>query len=267
MINLVKHWLEDYFEDDFAAAYSAPKDVNEVSCSSSSSSNQQLLQQLRDLINKVGKTNKRFEQLLFKTLRKKELAYTFKQKQQQVQLDMARLDQLALNSVSGSATPDSVLIDFNNLKNIFMMPTTPTTMVSGASCSSVSSRSSSTTSNEELAAAAAAAAAAANFQQLAMEDSAYPPFETHLEDSYAYELLTIHPLEFARQATLMEEEIFKAIKPSELISLGWNKPAHKYKLSPNVTKLINLSNKLTYYYAKCILDTLNLEERVAVVQR
>lgn len=65
----------------------------------------------------------------------------------------------------------------------------------------------------------------------------------------------------------MESELFKAIKPSELISLGWNKPDQRYKLSPNLTKLINLSNKFTYWYAKCIVDTLNLEERIAVVQR
>ena len=32
-------------------------------------------------------------------------------------------------------------------------------------------------------------------------------------------------------------------------------------------RLIYLSNKLTYWYAKCIVDTSNLEERVAVVLR
>lgn len=122
---------------------------------------------------------------------------------------------------------------------------------------SASSRSSSSSTNEDI----------LNENQQDLTDFLYPPFETHLEHLYPYELLTIHPLEFARQATLMEEELFKAIKPNELISLGWNKPDQKYKLSPNVSKLINLSNKFTYWYAKCIVDTLNIEERVAVVQR
>jgi son of sevenless-like protein len=52
-----------------------------------------------------------------------------------------------------------------------------------------------------------------------------------------------------------------------LISLGWNKPTLKYKLSPNVTKLITLSNKFIYWYAKCIVDTNHIDERVAVVTR
>lgn len=56
-------------------------------------------------------------------------------------------------------------------------------------------------------------------------------------------------------------------KSNELTCLGWKKSEKKYKLSPNVTKLINLTNKFTYWYAKCIIDTQNLEERVAVVQR
>ncbi len=95
----------------------------------------------------------------------------------------------------------------------------------------------------------------------------YPAFETHLENAYPYDILTVHPLEFARQATLMESELFKAIKPSELISLGWTKPDQRHKLSPNLTKLIDLSNKFTYWYAKCVVDTLNVDERVAVVLR
>lgn len=52
-----------------------------------------------------------------------------------------------------------------------------------------------------------------------------------------------------------------------MTSLGWKKPKQKYKLSPNVSKLINLTNKFTYWYVKCIVDTRNLEERVAVVHR
>jgi hypothetical protein len=98
------------------------------------------------------------------------------------------------------------------------------------------------------------------------EEEQFPPFEAHLETKGIYDILCIHPLEFARQATLMEFELFKEIRPSELISLGWNKP-ERHTLSPNLTKLINLSNKFTYWYAKCIVETLNLDERVIVMQR
>jgi hypothetical protein len=56
------------------------------------------------------------------------------------------------------------------------------------------------------------------------DSGTYPAFELFLEDSFPYDILTVHPMEFARQATLMESELYKSIDPSELISLG--------KLSP-----------------------------------
>jgi hypothetical protein len=53
-----------------------------------------------------------------------------------------------------------------------------------------------------------------------IDSNAYPQYELFLEDSYPYDILTVHPLEFARQATLMESELYKSMGPSELISLG-----------------------------------------------
>ena len=99
-----------------------------------------------------------------------------------------------------------------------------------------------------------------------INEASFPQFEIHLEFAHGYELLTIHPLEFARQATLMESELYKQIQPNELINLGWTKE-NKSELSPNVMRCIYFWDRFTYWYAKCIVDTLNLDERCAVVHR
>lgn len=124
--------------------------------------------------------------------------------------------------------------------------------------SSISSRSSSTSTADE-------SLLQQNQKQQPVTDcfDDLPPFETHLENDYPYDILTLHPLEIARQMTLMHSEHFKAIKPSELMSLGCNKPEQR----PNVKKLADLSNSFVYWYAKCVVDTLNMEERVATMQR
>lgn len=96
-----------------------------------------------------------------------------------------------------------------------------------------------------------------------------PAFESHLEASFPYDLLTVHPLELARQATLIEWEIFKRIKPNEFTTVGWMKKDQKtkLKLSPNLVEMMNMSNKMTNWYTKWIVDTISLDERVAVILR
>ena len=168
VINVMRHWIDGYYNDDFE-------------------SNEELLDKLNEFIEKLGDTNNRYQQVLIKSLEKK---------QQQ--------SQDVLNNEVHHVDPGSL--------------------------------------------------------------SLYPAFETHLEEMLPCDILTIHPLEFARQATLMELEIYKSIKPNELITLGWMKP-NKHELAPNVTRLINLSNKFTYWYSKLIVETLNLDERCAVMQR
>uniref|UniRef100_A0A8C5VWW8 Son of sevenless homolog 1 n=1 Tax=Microcebus murinus TaxID=30608 RepID=A0A8C5VWW8_MICMU len=56
----------------------------------------------------------------------------------------------------------------------------------------------------------------------------------HIE---TFDLLTLHPIEIARQLTLLESDLYQAVQPSELVG------------------------------SKCIVETENLEERVAVVSR
>ena len=259
VINVVKHWIDGYYSDDF-------------------SHDTDLLKSLHEFIEKIGRNtyNKKYQSVLMKILQKK----LNSQQKHQKNEDSSSIMETKLDNTPQNASP----VDSDGMSHIPKSMSKSTTSNSsgvtsgGASsiCSvslsssynqSLSSRSSSTSTNEDLLFENTTNANnSSNFSPL---DDGFPSFETHLENMYGYDLLTIHPLEFVRQVTLMESELFRAIKPNELISLGWTKPklADKFRLSPNVMRLIYLSNKLTYWYAKCIVDTSNLEERVAVVLR
>ena len=243
VINVIKHWIYGYFSDDFA-------------------NDSELLQKLNDFIQRIGFANQRYQQVLANILKRKISQY--RKIEQQAQLSDSMISKMESISLCSDASINS---DKNFMKQ---------SSISSSKIPVTSSRSSSTsTADESLISTNTTINSKLTNPSLGdsidQSDSFLyddtPYFEIHLENSYPFDILTIHPLEFARQATLMESELFKAIKPSELISLGWNKPDQRYKLSPNLTKLINLSNKFTYWYAKCIVDTLNLEERVAVVLR
>ncbi|CAG5136425.1 unnamed protein product [Candidula unifasciata] len=61
----------------------------------------------------------------------------------------------------------------------------------------------------------------------------------------------LHPIEIARQVTLLEFDLYRAIKPSELIGMPWMK-RDKQQTAPNLLKMIHFSTN---------------KERVAVVSR
>lgn len=75
-----------------------------------------------------------------------------------------------------------------------------------------------------------------------------------------------HPVEVARQLTLVENALFRAVQPHELLDVNWNKKDKEQK-SPNVLAMIRFSNHVISWMSSEIVSPEDVRERGIVLNR
>eukprot|EP01111_Echinosteliopsis_oligospora_P014269 TRINITY_DN5343_c0_g1_i1.p1 TRINITY_DN5343_c0_g1~~TRINITY_DN5343_c0_g1_i1.p1 ORF type:complete len:787 (+),score=167.94 TRINITY_DN5343_c0_g1_i1:194-2554(+) len=76
----------------------------------------------------------------------------------------------------------------------------------------------------------------------------------------------IDPLEMARQLTLFEYELYRAIAPKEFLSLSWQKPGKETK-SPHLLRFIQNFNDVNNWVQYTIVKETDKKKRVSVLKK
>ncbi|KAL6040182.1 Son of sevenless 1 [Balamuthia mandrillaris] len=91
-----------------------------------------------------------------------------------------------------------------------------------------------------------------------------PPPKSLLPKSKNLKFSNIKPLELARQMTLIDFELFKAIQPQELCEVAWTK-SNKETLAPNVLKNARRFNLMVDWIKTVVLQAKSPKKREAYV--
>jgi hypothetical protein len=95
-----------------------------------------------------------------------------------------------------------------------------------------------------------------------------PPPPILLTDSpIITDLFQIDPLEFARQMTLRDEEVYKRIKPRELMNQAYSQKDIAHIVSPNVIQLIQRFNKISEWVQTAIVKETQYKRRKTTLSR
>jgi len=93
-----------------------------------------------------------------------------------------------------------------------------------------------------------------------------PPPSIQPEEAAVLSITSMHPTEIARQLTLKEYDLLKAIKPQEFLGKAWTKHRTKEKTSPNIIASIAWFNKVSRWISIEILKLSNLKERADMIE-
>lgn len=74
-------------------------------------------------------------------------------------------------------------------------------------------------------------------------------------------LFQLHPIEIARQVTLLEFDLYRAVQPSELVGCTWMKE-NKSTSSPNLLKMISFTNNVSQCLLSFIMAKFNASQCV-----
>lgn len=91
------------------------------------------------------------------------------------------------------------------------------------------------------------------------------PLSKGIRDPRRVRLEQIHPVEVARQLTLIEFQMFCKISSEELLGLGWMKESKEWS-APNITELISHSNLMSDWVTTTIVSTEPLKLRQKVLR-